>query len=937
MQTIRIYLRSVSFLVLSACYVQHQKASEVMAPELELPPTLQKLANPQLSQSLLDEVLAKDSRGRLAVAVIDNGVDYTHPQLVGQIRFELDGSQVVAAGRDILGSDSFASPNLINSEYFAFGAEAVQDGGIRGPVEDPLKLLSQYNRDFMDRLTVAIGKSRSLRRTLYVTRINFESLSVFAVHRWMANEVFRIEKFKKASKEGKLLPHEAKSLNAEQRERLGKEGIRLVYSLPWMMNSSGEASLASIPDAPVFLAGLQKADEFFKVVEAVWKEFTQTTEYLKDYESFVQYQAARQAKPEELRMEDFSKSQMTALAQAWFEVEFNHPNADRTDGFVETFCELVTDAEFDELRSAETPADRKDAIVRAYLTRADEFVEKMDGFVSSDSRFTSDQKAQAKRNRALYGNYQKYGAKYLEIMGTRLLTCDRYANLRQNYEPAALKREKLVSHPYWGRGNADESHGTHVAGVIAAQSPRIDVFPVRVVTSTTEPLKRTDVLLKAELKQQFSSWLKNSVIQRGVRSGLARSLGMSGDLVESNLESDVAKIEAAFSDYVDKNFSSFRLDVYFIREVMDALRVVGQNRIKLANISLGTSFEKAIAQLNPNDLEKERDSMLKFFMYELFKSEVARVATEHAPHTLFVIAAGNDGAWVDGRSRSALPCDLSATYFERFVGPNEASQIQAQRLRNVVCVGSVGPNQELSSFSNIPLTQVPFVFSYGEQIYSHLKTTDCTGAEQEKAILSGESPSYPSLVEYKEDVGLIPDEKGLDYLKQIGIIVPPQLKGLERDRWLRDEFARIRKISTGLWSELRNLTLYQRCLDDNAPAARLSGTSMATPAVAGFLARYVLEKMDQLGVDENQAYDMAEFAPMRLLEEASARQPTFGGSSLLSRVAMISDIQQILSEPMGQWPRVIGHVEKAPFQFSNWRRLSSEAGVPSEPGNYLKY
>jgi subtilisin family serine protease len=424
--------------------------------------------------------------------------------------------------------------------------------------------------------------------------------------------------------------------------------------------------------------------------------------------------------------------------------------------------------------------------------------------------------------------------------------------------------------------------------------------------------------LKSELKAQFSSWLKNPVILRGVQSGLKRSLA----LVDGDEASNTAKVQEAFDAYVDENFGNFRLDVYFIEEVKQALKKVGAQSIKVANISLGTSFEKSIAQLNPDDLEKEKESLLKFFMYELFKSEVARVATDYAPHTLFVIAAGNDGAWVDGRSRSALPCDLSAVYFEKFAQPGDESQIESQRLKNVLCVGSVGPEKEVSSFSNIPLTPIPFVFSYGEQIYSHIKTTDCTGAAQERSVLSGESPSYPSLTEYKEDVGLVPDERGIAFMKSIGVEAPATLKGKSRDRWLRDEYSRVREIYLGLWPELRDLTLYQRCLDDKAPAAKLSGTSMATPAVTGYIARRILEKMDQLGVQETQAYSMDEFSPARLIAELSAQQGTYGGNSILSKVPMIADIQKVLLAPMSDWPRVLGFESKGSWFFSQVRRGS---------------
>ena len=53
-------------------------------------------------------------RSQTKVAVIDNGVDYTHPDLINHIHFDRDSRKISGAGLDLWALDSWASPNTIS-------------------------------------------------------------------------------------------------------------------------------------------------------------------------------------------------------------------------------------------------------------------------------------------------------------------------------------------------------------------------------------------------------------------------------------------------------------------------------------------------------------------------------------------------------------------------------------------------------------------------------------------------------------------------------------------------------------------------------------------------------------------------------------------------------------------------------------------------------
>lgn len=111
---------------------------------------------------------------------------------------------------------------------------------------------------------------------------------------------------------------------------------------------------------------------------------------------------------------------------------------------------------------------------------------------------------------------------------------------------------------------------------------------------------------------------------------------------------------------------------------------------KIINMSLGGTFTK-----------KDRN----YARMQQNVSEMQKVISKY-PEVLFVVAAGNDGKWTDGVSNVNYPCGIKAS--------------------NILCVGSLDKDNDLSTFTNIPINTNLLVFTLGEDLISTMPTRYCS-------------------------------------------------------------------------------------------------------------------------------------------------------------------------------------------------------------------
>jgi Subtilase family len=449
--------------------------------------------------------------------------------------------------------------------------------------------------------------------------------------------------------------------------------------------------------------------------------------------------------------------------------------------------------------------------------------------------------------------------------------------------------------PYLADQSVSATHGTHVAGIVAKQDPRIGIVPVRVTTEYVALPESKLNALEDSFVSMMKAWIADPVVQSKMKMAFQKVISVSQKSareVSGVRELTDVEYEAKFIDFWKPRihgsvFQKQSIEHLFIEELKEAIARVGQSGIKVANISLGTSFASVPETLNV-DPETELDKSFVFLKYEVFKHSIAKVLNEKAPGTLFVVAAGNEGKWVDGESRIALPCDVSSPYFESAEKALN-KKIANNSVQNILCVGSVSHEGKISSFSNITLTNVPFVFSYGEAIESALRLGDCKGPNQNYLEKASLGLQFPRLEESELVDGF------LNLVKFVKTEPNPRLKRV-------DEFNRIMQdVGNSLPYVTSDTFCYtsQKSLFAKQNSGALSGTSMASPAVAGVTARLLIQKIEKdlaakgqswADIDQKSLYAKPEYQPKILIQDLQAVSQKFGGSGLIRDTSVVTDV-----------------------------------------------
>ena len=114
------------FLFFFSCLQTPMQDARFLFRDGKIPENLQRHANQlhslrRTDQSFIRRNLRDKRDGKLLeVAVIDNGVEYTHPDLIDKVIFDVDPQtkRIIGAGFDAMANDNFASPVVFNSKIF---------------------------------------------------------------------------------------------------------------------------------------------------------------------------------------------------------------------------------------------------------------------------------------------------------------------------------------------------------------------------------------------------------------------------------------------------------------------------------------------------------------------------------------------------------------------------------------------------------------------------------------------------------------------------------------------------------------------------------------------------------------------------------------------------------------------------------------------------
>ncbi len=870
----------VSFFVIfsffiQSCQVEPQDPKLIFKNAQSFPATLTALANPNPNNqpALLSHLLQKKPEGRIGVAVIDNGVDYMHRDLISQIRFTINGGKVQGAGFDAMGADFAAHSNIVNPILFGLMAEKVEFGQLVNVQGDPLTWMNQVQNDFTQVLYANLKADPSLVGTLAANKVNEKTFSIFVLgvpsllKKW---QTYGSKEFKRFKADGKLVNFK-EGLDPLYRE-FGKQTVDAFLSDAWVISRDNGFARELVQGLFYHYADAEKLMGHIAIAFNAINARHQVIKRLENFNVFGNFinTGWGTLAPEE-RAGDLTRSWLYAR-----NLTGGSPILEMVDSICTNFPRAVTE----QLRNPQLTPDQRwstfrSATLRMLLTAGEIAKRRL-----QIEPMTEQEKLDMQKELSTLGHYQTM---LDEIFTQRpylraYLTCQKDLLMHAAHDQGLSNFVRARRHPYISDYSETESHGTHVSGIIARQSKAIEIVPVRVVTSSNPPLPLQVQKLRASFERGFAAWLSNPQ----VAAGLGTSKIAAGIFGRALTAQDIA---TGMKKFLDTEMFANYLDFTFFDQIKLAIQYVGSQKIKVANMSLGTNFNKAVISPDKKDFEALVKSFYNFVMYEYFKFDVAIAIQQYARNTLFVVAAGNDGAWLDGNSKSGLPCDLSSPVLVNV--PN----LPNNQIKNILCVGSMDDQKLLSSFTNIPLTAVPFVLSYGEAILSPIKTTDCEGATAQYLNQMGSKlGGVPYWVGFDQT-----NSKYDDILKTSGYwVVDPFNPDLDtlRGTVMSQTFDNSMALGT-----IANAMTQHRCMKaDRNNMGRMSGTSMATPAVAGFVAKALVKKLNGTpatrGMTDAQIYEDPAYAPEKIIAEILGASPAFGGTSLIKDVKMIPEIMK---------------------------------------------
>jgi subtilisin family serine protease len=823
----------------------------------------------------------KSNPNLVEVAVIDSGTDVGHPDLASQMAYDTDeNGDIIGAGYDVLGGDHFASGRLIDPTLFAFGASNVSEGFITNAPKNPLELIKDYNESFVSYLLSEVAKDPILSQSLFA-KLSSSSINLYGADWWVDLENtdtgFEREKYQELLIEGRLYKV---GLSPADASKVGMDPVEFNYALnePWFTDAgSGLPSFKSTNNQVAEGSGInsvEHADRFFDLVKKVLKEFPQTRSYFQSKATLLQY------------LEDLDFSAGTGDVEKGRKVTNLLSRALQFKLYGEKVADPVYNVnrlihEFGvELADFKRSVIESNGVVPKVLEEGaplEIYYKIIDAILSHTNKTEMDlTPAETQKTEALREKLEGIKKLVRWVVEERSIGTPGLVNPDKPTPQASLNRRHLYyrNHPFANSGESEGSHGTHVARTIARQNKDVRIYPVRVLTGGVSLPKSVKEELKAKMLSEMKVWAAGPVVFRGL---VDRAHELFPYLTESNdpavRAAQVEKLFADMSSTFDVGFDSEYNMFEFINQINKAVRHISERGIRFANVSLGGKLESKTASLKDKNESGKKQKLYDLLSSEFQKFLIGKTIKYEGANTLFFVAMGNSNSWVDGLSRSAIPVDPSSVWLKPFERPELGETVPNNHIENIVGVGSLAPNGQLSTYTNVPLGQdPPVLFVRGEQVYASVARTDISGTREIFDYLALESLSLnPFSSAY--------DQRVLDFLEGFASLKTVADEGKRKKLELR--LAGLFNSLNTIHHKLKDVLVLH--LSQKIPdlGALFNGTSMASPHALGQAIGYYLEGETQKSG--------AEFAPRKVLEELLEKSQPVLGSRLRVNLPSIPD------------------------------------------------
>lgn len=749
----------------------------------KVPHMLETVRNPmsRLSQAekkrILKRVASDEKRSDLIeVAVIDSGVDVSHPELIDQIKYTVSDGKILSSGIDINGKTSFASNLFVDPTIFAYGAKEVDYLQIKGAQESPVKIMKQADEEFKKLVLAKIALDPVLNQSIFAN-LTTHSLTIFRYIDFEDNAEDYLTEYQELKRDRKLIqPNDWKKTDFSGMGEEKAALIRIIRADGFNLTRDAE-----LPELLTEVSSIKDGDRVMEILRdsfrTVDKQF-QVTENVRKIGLFLTVKKKVSFNSEDEALEnglDFVKKKLPFILWGYKALD--------------PIRSIKREIEGVEILKGKNLSQAADIIYDHYVKKLNEMFESPN--VSDATKRQIHKKGGREKIIANLGEIKNFLKNLHDLETDPQQYQILLSKLRKNYFHS--------NHLFLSEQTLDNTHGTHVAGIIAEQDPRIRIVPVRM---TVQSVDLPETLKKKKIETMFTQVLKwlELPIARDIVEAIISEYGIKS-LSDRTIKTELRK-------YLNKN----SINVFFVEELFLAIEEVGQRNIPLANVSLGTLFKKKY------DDTKQLASIAEDIFAEFVRYETGVKLQTKALNTLFLIATGNDGAWIDGVSKTTFPVGITSLRAKHICERKKLPSTPNNQTSNVLAVGSVTKNRTLTPFSNILIDpNVPTIFSTGESIISTVPGLDRTKAE---------SLATKAIVDSLKSIDLV----NLFYQQQIDKL---PLKDRLNPNQTRQELEFLSNIS-----EYLAVLVHARY-----PILRekMSGTSMASPTATGLIAKMLLE------------------------------------------------------------------------------------------------
>ena len=742
----------------------------------------------------------------IKVAVIDSGVDIAHPDLQPFIDYKVVNNEIVGAGYDFMSGLPFGSSIFFDATIFAWGAKKINKGRIVEPMNSPLNHIEKANKRFRQLVIEGIKTDEKLNSSLF-RHLSKNAFSIFGMYE-IYKDVERELGYYKQNKENDELLNDVTLLTKDNKYYAK---ILDPKTGAWDDMEVDSSYRNHMPKAASNFSKIEHDDLFFNMVKESYHQIDEEFQFFKNMNQLKEFIALQNGI--DLNDDKLEKMAIEKLQEVTSFIimgpEFYNPLRQLEKIF-------RNNEEYRGLTLSES--------ILKYLSNLEQMKEKL---LSVKKRTKEEKKTLAEfdkniiKLRALFDTVK-------EVIDDPKLYAKFKSDLRRS-----VYRSK---HPYIHPTTNDNIHATHVSATIGIENPdRIRIIPIRVTTQNIALQEDVKIESAKRLQESFKEWSKSPYFEP-LKQLILEEYGMKS-INDQTLDRVLKK-------YLKENV----VNTVFIEQLFGAIEKVGEMGAHIANVSLGTAFEKSYKN------SEKLNSLVEDLFSEFVRFRVGELLRDKAPNTLFFVATGNEKAWIDSITRVAFPVGIRSLRMELVTKLYSLLEAPNNTVMNLIPVVSVNEQGYMTAFANQFVNHKEEALgSVGEEV---LAPTPGRSKEGTKAIVS---KAFRSTYMWLSKVSLMLTGDLLEDPERNSQSPEEREKNIDNNILIGEIAIKLNNVVTDLYH-----------LGYSVNRQPLSGTSMAAPEAAKKSANLIISMLDRLHLKSKDLFVSAKVQLQDILAEINS-------------------------------------------------------------------